>query len=1626
MSSTEAFVRELTQLSPKRLQLLCLEMREQLDAADRDRREPIAIVGLGCRFPGGVRDSESFWKLLANGVDATGEVPADRWDMNGFYDTDPLAVGKMCTRRGGFLTDIDQFDPTFFDITPREAENIDPQQRLLLEVTWEALEHAGQVPSQWGSRRVGVYVGITLEDYARVQMRTNDPTSINAYTGTGMTTSVAAGRLSYVLGFQGPSFALNTACSSSLVTVHLAAQSLRRGECEMAVAGGVNLMLSPDSSIFLSAAQALSPDGLCKTFDARADGYSRAEGCGMVVLKRLRDAIADGDRVLATIRGSAINHDGHSSGLTVPYGPAQVAVIRTALEDGGVRPDEISYIEAHGTGTPLGDPIEVQSLAEVMGAGRTAENPLVLGSVKTNFGHAESAAGIAGLIKVVLAMQHRELPPHLHFEQPNPHLGLDEASFRIQTSLAPWQPAGDRRLAGVSSFGLSGTNAHVVLEEAPARPRPTRERRRPQHLFLLSAARPEILPRMAERAADHIERHDEIDVGDACFTASTGRTHFDHRFAAAVSSRDALVQSLRRVAAGEPAPRTWHRAVDALEAPRIAFLFTGQGAQRKDMGRQLFDTQPTFRRTLERCDEILSPLLGQSMLSVLYAADGGADEGASRIHETALAQPALFAVEYALAEMLGSWGVRPAALLGHSVGEYVAACVAGVFSLEDALRILAERGRLMQALEGDGAMVNVFVPEATARQAIEGHREHVSIAAINGPASTVLSGDRAVLQAVVGAFGDRHRWLEVSHAFHSPQVEPMLDAFERLLATIDLSAPAIPLISNLTGRVVEPEEIVQPSYWRQHVRSPVRFMDGIASLHVHRCTTFLELGPSPVLLGLGRRCPGADAAAWLPTLRPAKTDWDQILESVAQLHTAGVEIDWQAFDRDEPSRRVSLPSYPWKRRRFWLRGAVPISRLEIGMEPALDHARAHPDEPSTETASGEHSEPAPSLYYEIVWEKSELPAHGQGLLEGPSWLVLGDADGLGPKLVKALDAQGAHAVCEPLFEGTTNGALTTRQALEQHLRASVERHVRPSESGSRCQHVVYLGALEASLSPPSRTASVASGDPYAALAGAIVLLQRLAAERLDPAPRLWVVTSGAQAVAAEARGLEPLQSTLWGLGRTCAFERPDLWGGLVDLDPVERGTGAAQRLAASLRAGDKEDQVGFRGDERYVARVLRAPMPEPEAEESKAESLEIRSDGDYLITGGLKGLGYEVARWLVDRGARFLTLLGRSKLPERSTWDRLTDANPRWVDAIGRIRALEEAGASVEYASVDIGDEARVRAYLAQRAHDGRPPVRGVVHAAAVWADAEGHGVIGPLEQIQLSSVDDVLSPKVEGGRILERLLDPKEVDFFLLFSSVAALMSSFGQGVYAAANAYLDTLAWDLGSRPGCKALAINLGPVADAGFGMSEEGLRINKDFERLGIRTLPVARVMAALDHLFAQDVPQLAMVDLEWQRIQQVYGGMLRSPLTRHLLPSQPDRAEGPGLLEQLDEREPTEQHELVSTWLQGEIVVLMGFDESETPTKDQGLFKIGMDSLLAVELKHRIRNELRRDFPITAVFDHPTIDELTSFLLIDVLGLEPQGNHGDAGIPGDVDILDQIDQLSEEEAEALLAQQTGSP
>ena len=914
--------------------LIKLEALEsKLNDLEYQKNEPIAIIGMGCRLPGEGNNPEQFWHLLHNGVDAITEVPLDRWNIDEYYDPEPETPGKVYTRNAGFLHNIDMFEPGFFGISPREALSLDPQQRLLLEVSWEALEYAGIVPEDLENSQTGIFFGITQTEYSRLRLAdSNYHEQLSIYDGTGNGLSFASGRLSFFLGSQGPNMAIDTVCSSSLVAVHLACQSLRSTESNLAIAGGVNLNLFPEGTIFLSRAKALSPDGRCKTFDASADGFSRSEGCGIVILKRLSDAIADGDKIWAVIRGSAVNHDGPSSGLTVPNQMAQEKLIHQALTNAKVEPTEINYIEAHGTGTSLGDPIEVGALASVLCPNRSRSNPLVIGSVKTNLGHLEAAAGIVGLIKVVLSLHYQEIPPHLHFSTPNPHIPWDEFPLVVPTSPTPWSRGEKPRIAGVSSFGMSGTNAHVVLEEAPIQvksqlPLIKNFLERPLHLLTLSAKTPKALDYLVNRYHNHIKNPIEDAIADICYTANTGRSHFNHRLALIVSNQQELAEKLLQHQGIEAVAGLFSGQVPSnTSSPKVAFLFTGQGSQYINMGQQLYQTQPVFRQAVDQCETILSSELEHPLLEVLYPNLGNTEqrkgnrEVSSLLNQTAYTQPALFAIEYALFKLWQSWGINPDVVMGHSVGEYVAATVAGIFSLEDGLKLIATRGRLMQQLPCEGEMVSVMTSELKVRQFLKTYPEKVALAAINGPESVVISGEKQAIEAIISNLeseGIKTKRLQVSHAFHSPLMEPMLAEFELVAHQITYHQPLLPLVSNVTG-IQADNSIATAKYWVNHVLEPVRFAQSMETLHQKGYKIFLEIGPKPILLGMGRQCLPEEFGVWLPSWREGVDEWQQMLSSLGQLYVQGVKVDWSGFDRDYARQKVVLPTYPFQRQRYWI------------------------------------------------------------------------------------------------------------------------------------------------------------------------------------------------------------------------------------------------------------------------------------------------------------------------------------------------------------------------------------------------------------------------------------------------------------------------------------------------------------------------------------------------------------------------------------------------------------------------------------------------------------------------------------------------------------------------------------
>ncbi|MEP0930312.1 MULTISPECIES: type I polyketide synthase [Cyanophyceae] len=1590
--------------------------------------EPIAIVGIGCRFPG-AENPEAFWQLLCEGGDAIAEVPPQRWDIDQYYDPEPGKPGKMSTRWGGFLDQVDGFDASFFGISPREVERMDPQQRLVLEVAWEAIENAGIAPDSLSGSQSGVFMGIGNYDYCRLLAK--DISQVSAYDGTGNTLSIAANRLSYTLNLRGPSVVVETACSSSLVAVHFACRSLQSGETNLCLVGGASLMLSPEPFITYSHARMMAADGRCKTFDARADGYVRGEGCGVVVLKRLSNALKEGDRIQGVIRGTAINQDGQSNGLTAPNGPSQQAVIRLALNDAGVTPDQISYVEAHGTGTSLGDPIEFKSLKAVLMPNRPPDSPCWIGSVKTNIGHLEAASGIASIIKVVLALQHQEIPPHLHFQQVNPYIALAGTTFAIPTERQPWTVAG-RRLAGISAFGFGGTNCHVVMEEAHPEfnlheseqaseqgvsyphvpmPMPTRSAR-PLHVLTLSAKTEPALHDLAAAYQDFFAVQPEVNLADVCFTANTGRSHFDHRLAVVAESVAQMQARLKGFVQGD-SPEGWVAGtITSRRRPKVAFLFTGQGSQYVEMGRELYETQPVFRQALERCDRILRPHLEQPLLSVLYP-KSASSKTSVLIDQTAYTQPALFALEYALVQLWQSWGIEPSLVMGHSVGEYVAACVAGVFSLEDGLKLIAARARLMQALPPDGAMVAVFAGQDEVQIALQPYTEQVAIAAINGPQSTVISGEQTAVAAVVETLhqaGLKTKALPVSHAFHSPLMEPMLAEFEQVAADIQYAVPHIKLISNLTGEVVS-DAIATPDYWCRHIRQPVQFAPGMAALHQAGYELLVEIGPKPILLGMGRHCWPDDSGVWLPSLHPKQANWQTMLQALATLYGRGVVVDWAGFDQGERRHRLALPTYPFQRQRYWV--DLPETNSEASPTLPTDPA-AMEQLVASITAMGELSvdelkllpkllelvaqsqvqgrspasaptDPLPvnlhDWLYDIQWQvqpRQRQHSETSGAHPPASWLIFADAAGTGAALAEQLQAQGHTSLLVYPghgFERQQDGIWR----IDPTCRADCDRLL--SEVATRCdrplQGIIHLWNADAAA-PAHLTLEALEQAQTVGIASVLHLVQALAkgaeAQR-SSLPRLWLVTQGAVVPDDRVDGPPTVaQSAVWGLGRVIALEHRDLWGGLIDLPPVSSPTvdipaqvaepQVTHLLLTEIQSPEQEDHLAFRQGQRYVARLGPAALSELPSElppESSPElptdrTVSVRANATYLITGGLGALGLQVALWLVEQGARHLVLTGRRAASESA---RVT------------LGQLERAGVRVLEIQADVASEADVERVMATIQAD-LPPLRGVIHAAGVLDD-------GILLQQTWERFTRVMAAKVQGSWNLHHLTQEQPLDFFVLFSSAAALLGSPGQGNYATANAFMDGLAHYRHSL-GLPALSLNWGAWQDSGMAASLDN-RHQARLKAQGIQAIATEPGLQVLTLALRQSQAQLGVLPFDWSVFMGQWPVGQAPPLlaalcptTSHANEAAPDRQ----LLQRLQAVSLAQRQTLLMDYLRGKAAQVLGLAEADI-NPERSLHDLGLDSLMAVELTTLIRAELQVELPIRALMEDPSLETLVALI-----------------------------------------------
>ncbi|WP_437728551.1 SDR family NAD(P)-dependent oxidoreductase [Sorangium sp. So ce861] len=2158
--------------------------------------EPVALIGMAGRFPG-APSVEELWKLLCDGAEAIRDVPAERWDAEAYHAPEPAAPGKMLTRAGGFLAEVDRFDAAFFGISPREAAHMDPQQRLALEASWEALEDAGIPAAGLAGSATGVFLGAMWRDYGRLPGARGE--AISQHTATGNDLSILAARVSYALGLEGPSVALNTACSSALVAVHLACQSLRAGESSLALVGGVNLMLSPESTVAMTKFGGLSPDGRCFSFDARANGYVRGEGAGVVVLKLLSRARADGDRVRCVILGSAVNNDGRGrTGLSSPSARAQAALLRRAYRSAGVLPAAVQYVEAHGTGTSAGDPVEAEALGEVLGAGRPADRPLLIGSVKTNIGHLEPAAGAAGLIKAALCIERGAVPPSLNFETPNPRIPFEAWRLRVQTELGPWPSPAEPALAGVSAFGFGGTNAHLVLAEPPAPEGEARAQglrvilvfaghgsqrpgmgsalleREPVFRAALAACAdalhglggPAILPAIAagaasaalddvevgwpalvaveiglaallrswrvepaavvghsvgEVAAAHVagalsleeameialrlarrvarargamahvdlppaeaagviegradrlrvavhaspgatvlsgdvealgdvlasfsargvrwrpvrgdvaahgpalacpaaraelgaalaglrpraarvplyssatggaargesldaahwersiaeparfaeavacaaaepsavlvevsaqpilqrdleailahagraavvlpslrrgedERRSMLDalaavreaasgqrapcptrveivplsardpaalaalarahrahltseagrralLADIAYTAAVRRGHLEHRAAAVGGSREEIGAALDALGAAERAP------APAAGRPGIAFVFSGQGTQWAGMGRELSAAEPVFRAAIARCDERWRRLAGWSLEAALEAG-----EASTRLHDTEVAQPTLFAVQLGVMELLVSWGVEPKLLLGHSLGEVAAACAAGALTLDDALVVVHHRARLLQRATGLGAMASIELAPDEAARAIAGHEGRVAVAAINDPGSVVLSGETAALDEVLRALrgrGVEARRLPVRYAFHSPQVAPLGDALERELEGLAPRRAAYALVSTVTGARASGAEL-DARYWGRNVREPVQLAAATRAALDLGADVLVEISPHPALAAhLDRAVAAAGAAGRVvTTLRRGRAERRAMLEALAALYAAGVDVRWRAL-HPRGGRCVSLPSYPWQRTRFWLDAppaieperpartgehpllgggftvatqpgaqfwerrlragaprwladhrvlgevivpaavlaemalaaaasrapggvvlddlrferplalpatgartvqvavtpgpgagaSVQVASLPEGGEAWVVHARgearpadgapgaepsppAPPERAVAEDAAAHYADlaarglgygpsfqalvelwrapgealarlvapAAPALepgrwilqpalidgglqllarllgaaleeepgaaagspggagvagvtyvpagaerlrVYEALpreaWVRArlrpaaggELPrgdlawldARGRLLVEArgvrfgqlhgarasdawlhrvswaprplraaaspgsPSpdagtWIIAGDADGLGAALADLLEARGHRCVRAAAGARAARGVHRLDPADPGAHRALLDLAL---AGGVPLRGIVHLGALDAPALPEAGLDAIEAATRLGLL-GALDAARAILRREARDAPRLWLVSRGAQA-ARDAEPAQPAQALLWGLGQALALEHPELRCTSVDLDPAPR-SGEAEALLAELLAPDGEDRVALRADGRRAARLVRAPL-------APAPDPQLAPDATYLITGGLGGLGLRLARWMIARGARRVVLAGR-RAPSGAAAEVIAE--------------LGRAGARVDAAAVDVADRAQLAALLDAIAREG-PPLRGVMHAAAVLDD-------GTALELDAPRIARVLAPKARGAWHLHALTAPLPLDFFVLFSSVASLFGSAGQGSYAAANAFLDALACAR-QAAGLPGLSVAFGPFSEVGLAAADErrGARLG----RRGVGSLSPAEGLSALGRLLgAGAAGTWGVVRLDARRFLESHPGAAASPFWsalrgagEHALPSP-----AAGVRDALSGARPEARRALIEAHLAEQIARVVGVDAARLDLT-RPILDLGMDSLMSLDLRNGLEASLGLRLPATLLFAHPNVTALSAHLLAE-LGLgaaaasrapaaPPAGPRAASPGGGPPALAEEaILRLSESEAEALLLERLGA-
>lgn len=1571
----------------------------------------IAIIGMAGQFPG-AKNVDEFWQNLQNGIES----------ISFFTDEELLAYGldaatlnnPKFVKSRAVLEDVELFDAAFFGFNPREAEITDPQHRLFLECAYIALEDAGYDSENYQGS-IGVYAGASLSRYLlNIYLNEDIIGSIdNHQLAIANDKDYLTTRVSYKLNLQGPSFTVQTACSTSLVAVHLATQSLLNGECDLALAGGVSISSSRKTGYLYKEGGIGSPDGHCRTFDAQAQGTVGGEGVGIVVLKRLEDALADGDTIHAVIKGSAINNDGSFKvSYTAPRIDGQAKVIRTAQVVADVEPETITYIEAHGTGTTLGDPIEIAALTQAFRVSTEKKGFCAIGSVKTNIGHLDAAAGVTGLIKTVLALKNQQIPPSLHFQEPSPQIDFANTPFYVNTKLTQWKTNGIPRRAGVSSFGIGGTNAHVILEEAPVEQQGRQgESGRKYHLLVLSAKTESALETAMANLANHLKQHPNLYLADVAHTLSVGRRAFDHRrMVVCQDMNDAL-----KVLSPLDSQRVFTQYQQPVNRP-VVFMFSGQGTQYVNMGRELYESEPIFTLAVDRCCELLKPHLGFDLRHVLYPDEAQTARATEQLKQTIVAQPALFAIEYALAQLWMRWGVHPEAMIGHSIGEYVAATLAGVFSLEDALALVAIRGRLMQQLPS-GEMLSVQLPESEIQPLL--NRE-LSLAASNGPSYCVVSGTTeaiAQLQQQLEAKGVGCRRLHTSHAFHSQMMEPILQPFTEQLQKLQLHPATIPFVSNVSGTWITVAEATDPKYWVKHLRQTVRFSEGITELLKTQERIFLEVGPGRTLSTFTKQH-HKDQQVILTSIRhpqEQQSDVAFLLNSLGRLWLFGVKVDWSCFYANEQRHHIPLPTYPFERQRYWIEAQKQALHSQGFVEvAAVSETKAFGEQIFVaQPAASSVTDSAPTAFtnqdllakksdiadwfYIPSWKRTMPPQPQPGLGEKSGcWLVFVDECGLGEKLVKQLLLEKQDVISVRVGEQFQQISEYSKLTYTINPQKEDEYNTLLKELrnlGKIPKRIVHLW----SVTPNSYTNSAIEALGWSSL---LFLAQAITENNQTDALEISIVSNNLQEVTG-SEILCPEKALVLGACKVMPLEYPNITCRSIDVVvPVEsdQEEQLITTLIGELTTYTSDQIIAYRGRNRWVQDFQPVQL-----HKTVTENVRLRKQGVYLITGGLGGVGLELAEYLAQTVQAKLILLGRSAFPDQDKWSEWLsthDQQNRISQKIQKLQAMKALGAEVMIVSADVTNLDQMSVVL-NKSNQRFGEIHGVIHAAAVYGG-------GMMQLTTKETVASALAPKVQGTRVLETLFQASQLDFFVLCSSLNSFVGESGMADYTAGNAFIDSFAHYSTSKYGTWKFvkSINWDRWNSVGMAIAIETRHQEITGEKLTARMVSFEGIEAFRRILCSSTVPQVIVSTQDFSsRIKAKESPKSFEEKLAQLSQSKPTHPR-PNLTNVYVAPSNEIERTLADVWQQ-----LLGIEKVGT---HDNFFELGGDSLFATQLVSQMCKVFQIELSYKGFFNGPTIAELAEVI---VQKLSEQTNLEELA-----QALADIEQLSEHEMQTLIASQ----